>query len=329
MNRFLLIIAVISLSNIGCGDVIHVHPEIQEEVSSPTNIVDCRQAASACADGFRCVMDARGEFSCAAESIDLDEATHSIADEGQRPERDQSQEREAREVLEESDEEPGGEPIDKPLPESEWTYPSYDERSIRVGEVMPDYGWSAAYDAQGEPMGPFGFQMFHNDHRFADAEYMLLVVATGWCQPCQRLLGGLAEYGEDLRDAGVLPAFLLVQDRNRRVPSSRASNRHFIDSVGAAPFIRLGEADHDGSSAIQDQFYAVPQVFVIRRSDMRVVAGGVDGNGAEAIAQYLGNMPAPSWDDSDEADWEEEEDGSVDLDDSDGEDASANADEAH
>ena len=287
--------------------MIHVHPESQEETSSPTTTVDCRQAALACADGFRCVVDARGEFACAYDSIDSAEAGPSIVDEGRRPERDQSEEREAREVLEESDEEPGGEPIDEPLPESEWTYPSYDERSIRIGAVMPDYGWSAAYDEQGESMGPFGFQKFHNHRRFAEAEYMLLVIATGWCQPCQSLLGGLAEFGDDLRDAGVLPVYLLVQDRHGRVPTSRQSNSHVHDSVGTAPFIRLGEADHDGSSAIHEQFAQVPQVFVIRRSDMRVVVGGFNGNPADEIAEYFGIIPSPVSNESRDQDWEEED----------------------
>jgi len=172
---------------------------------------------------------------------------------------------------------------------------------LGMGQVVPPLRWGNAYNPDGTQFD-FGMEAFHCDPEFDGVEAMIVVLGAGWCTACTQYTTQLLNpIAESLVEAGALILYIEAQDYNYNPTGSDFAYRHINEMIGESPGIRVGDGDtfnrdQQASAFIQNQpnVDAFPQVWVVRRSDMRVIA---DQN----LGQYY--LPLPDIIADVDADW--------------------------
>jgi len=155
------------------------------------------------------------------------------------------------------------------------SYPSGAAPTINTGTIMPAYRWATAYTADGASM-PFDLEAFHcrtgvwGEGEWAAYHSVLFVVGTGWCPNCPTYLRDIAAM--DLPSRGTLVVFLESQDESYRSCNSATARRTVDRVVGTAEGLRIGDGENSVRDALGDQTSTVPSSYMVRRSDMRVLA---------------------------------------------------------
>ncbi|MGC6415564.1 MAG: hypothetical protein ACON3Z_00460 [Bradymonadia bacterium] len=162
-------------------------------------------------------------------------------------------------------------------------YPS-NNGTIAFGEVFPDMLWPDAYAPDGS-RGPFSLSQFHCSPKYEDRNTLIIVLGAGWCGPCSNMTQNILNpQAEGLVENGAEILYLEAQDTNYELASSRFAYRHIGDLIAEGPGIRVGELEtHVRDQAgdwmlspgyVQQQpiVTGFPSVWVLRRSDMRMIA---------------------------------------------------------
>jgi len=174
------------------------------------------------------------------------------------------------------------------------TYPS-GNTDLRLGGVAPNLSWQGLYDETGAQLD-FSLEAFHCDSAYDDYDTIAFVVGTGWCPNCPAYFRRVANTGQQLQAEGGLVVYLEAEDRSSQPGPNEYAQRHVDQMIGSSPGLRAGDGDTTPRMAINRsalvRFY--PTAFVIRRSDMRIIADQGSANGTLDFVAIARN-PEHDW----------------------------------
>ncbi len=145
------------------------------------------------------------------------------------------------------------------------------------GTAFPDHAWNAQW-ADGTQF-TFDLYDFHCDDEIWGAYDTLIVsVSTIWCPNCPNFIAYVDALGPQLEEEGALVLFLDVQDEAGGPVNTAATQRHISRYAPNGTGIRAGDADNTTPNAVLTSplIEYFPTAFVIRRSDMQVIADARD-----------------------------------------------------
>jgi hypothetical protein len=180
---------------------------------------------------------------------------------------------------------PAPDPGSGPVPGG-CTYPAGASATINTGTIMPPYRWATAYTETGASM-PFDLEDFHcGVGEWSRYHSVLFIVGTGWCPNCPTALRETAAL--DLPSRGTLVVYVESQDESYRSCNSASARRTVDRVIGSAAGLRIGDGENSMRDALGDQTSTVPSGYMVRSSDMRVLADenqlGFTPNWAEIAA---------------------------------------------
>jgi len=173
---------------------------------------------------------------------------------------------------------------------------------IRYQSVVPRLSWGSAFDESGDQFA-FDLADFHCNPAYDRYSVMIVVVTAEWCGPCGTFMRNMRGDLANIRDSGGLVVFIETENSNNQPITSVNANRVINRSIGNAPGIRLGDADTvQGARTIYnaDIVTSFPTIFVVRRSDMRVIALEGRNNASINFAQIAREVGAPEMMDCEE-----------------------------
>ncbi len=173
----------------------------------------------------------------------------------------------------------------EPPPPADCRYPAAGNE-ISVGGTMPHFRWATAVDGAGNTVD-FDLERFHCDPMWDRYSVLAFVVGTGWCSACVEYDGQLAGLAASFEAAGGLFVFVEVEDAGYNPADSADAARIIEHSYGNGPGLRVGDADTQPSAMAVGQSSIVqsyPSAFVVRRSDMQVIA---DQNSSAYTLDYV------------------------------------------
>mgnify|MGYP002629392641 CR=1 FL=1 len=166
------------------------------------------------------------------------------------------------------------------------TYPAGAPQTPRTGQVMPALTWADAYDADGS-IGAFSMEDVFCDPAYARYTTIAFIVGAEWCPSCPDYIREVAQQASAIDAAGGLIVFVETEDNSYRPDSSRSANSYLSRLIADAPSIRVGDGDTRPARAIYNSpiIQSFPTAFVVRRSDMRVIA---DQNQVAGMLDFAG-----------------------------------------
>ncbi|MEQ9501480.1 MAG: hypothetical protein RIT81_31710 [Deltaproteobacteria bacterium] len=137
--------------------------------------------------------------------------------------------------------------------------------------AVPGFAWVDVTDAQGARTD-FSMESFACDPQWRAYNSALVVVATEWDPITPKYLAYISGVSDAFTDAGTIIVYVVAQDTMGQ-PASQARATAFIDAtIPGAPGLRAGDADTLSSPNVGDVAPFYPFAFIVRRSDMQVVA---------------------------------------------------------
>lgn len=160
-------------------------------------------------------------------------------------------------------------------------YPADAARDLRFGQTMPKLSWPAAFDRAGMPYN-FSLEDVHCSAEWSEVNVLIFVISAGWCPNCPDYMRGIAADVEELEAAGGRVVLVEAQDTSYR-PADSADARAWVERIaGDNVAIAVGDSDVLPNAGV---FYdsplvtAFPTAFVVRRSDMKIIADQSRTNG--------------------------------------------------
>ena len=159
-------------------------------------------------------------------------------------------------------------------------YPDYDGTvNLDWGHVMPPLSWDGAYKPDGTTFLFSLEDVYCDNDRYGNYSIIIMIVGAGWCGACSAFAQRLAPRSAAIEAAGGLIVYLEIEDSNGDPATSEWAQEHLSRLIQDAPGIRVG--DDDGRvwglptpGVVRGAGIArsLPTVFVVRRSDMSVIA---------------------------------------------------------
>lgn len=163
--------------------------------------------------------------------------------------------------------------VDVPT-EEQCIYPTHDGR-VGYDKVIPDLIWSPAFRGDGSQF-VFDLYEFHCSEEYDQYDTLIVLVSAGWCPNCPRLIQWLDLLGARLEQEGAMVLFVEAELNDGSPADSAAAQAHFAEFTTNETGIRVGDNSGEPANAIYESALvsAFPTSFVVRRSDMRVIASG-------------------------------------------------------
>ncbi len=167
--------------------------------------------------------------------------------------------------------------------------------TIAYGEPFPQLEWQNAFAADDSQID-FRMAEFHCGEAYAQYDTIVFVVGAGWCPNCPRFMRYVADQSAELEAAGMLIVYMEIETRSRQ-PATNQQSKDIVDrEVGEdAPGIKIGGGD---TLPMPGQFSrvvrAVPTAYVVRQSDMQVIADQMRGSGYLPLLDIAQN-PDGTW----------------------------------
>lgn len=152
-------------------------------------------------------------------------------------------------------------------------YPRF-PANIRLGQAVAAVRWDPAY-RENNTATHFDFREAHCFAEYKDINAFIIIVNAVWCQPCIQEIRRVGPRAQALLDAGGLVLYVTIQDANYGPIAADAVNDHINRLVGAdSPGVRMGSIGADPEQFFNNNaiIQAFPTAFVIRKSDMEVIA---------------------------------------------------------
>lgn len=156
------------------------------------------------------------------------------------------------------------------------SYPQFSPELV-YGRVMPALSWPAKREngtAAGESF-VFDLREVRCSVEWADTKTITFVLSAGWCTPCTLYAQRLEQEIDELRQLGMEVVIIEVEDYDTLPADLNFAWGHLNRITGTVPGIVAGDAD----TMPQPRFLAetsilraFPSVFVVRTSDMRIIA---------------------------------------------------------
>jgi hypothetical protein len=184
-------------------------------------------------------------------------------------------------------------------------YPSA-YRSVTLGQVIPRMWWQSAFDENRSEVR-FDLQDFYCSNEYDDYSVLMVVAVTQSCPACGPYIASLRSQEAAMTAAGIKLLFVMLEtDRDLR-PTSAASLRTLNQYARTLSGVRVGSGSTSPSPDVIRNapiITSVPSVFMVRRSDMRIIARRSSGSIFDpiAVARAAWNHQRPDPDDDDEAD---------------------------
>ena len=152
--------------------------------------------------------------------------------------------------------------------------------TIAHGSTMPQLFWESALDADGTEID-FRMTDFHCAAAYGRYETVVFVVGAGWCPNCPAFMRYVNDQSAELEAAGMQIVYMEIETSTRQPASNQQSSDIVAREVGAdAPGLRIGDA---ATMPIEMAFSrvvrAVPTAYVVRKSDMMIIADQLRTNG--------------------------------------------------
>ncbi len=153
-------------------------------------------------------------------------------------------------------------------------YPEGFAAQLGLGDVVPPFGFAPAYGANGQAID-FSMQALHCDESVRTLVFML---GTGWCGACSAMAQRLSQENAAIEAAGGKVILVELEDADSAPADSEAARQHWDRLVGVeSSLLRVGDASSTPSAgflgtAARGILNGYPTTFIVRRSDMRVIA---------------------------------------------------------
>jgi len=143
--------------------------------------------------------------------------------------------------------------------------------SIAMGGLFPGLTWAGAYTANGE-VKELNLEDFHCSETYKDYTTINFIVGTEWCPNCPGYMRNLENMADDLKANGGLLVYVEIQDQQRRATDSSEANRIVNKYIQSDVGWRVGDTDSTPTTrAFGRAIMAIPDAFVVRKSDMKVI----------------------------------------------------------
>jgi len=159
-------------------------------------------------------------------------------------------------------------------------YPDYQGNiNLELGHVWPPLSWDGAYLPDGSTTF-FSLEDVHcDDEAWGQYSILIVIVGAGWCGACSSYAARMSQQAAAIDAAGGLIIYLEIEDSNYELATSEWAQEHLSRLIGTTPGIRVGDADgkvfglpSPGTVRGAGIATSLPTVFVVRRSDMSVIA---------------------------------------------------------
>jgi len=169
--------------------------------------------------------------------------------------------------------------------------------SVSLGQVIPRMWWQSAFD-ENRTETRFDLEDFYCSDQYDDYAALMVVAVTQSCPACGPYIASLRSQEAQLTAAGIKLLFVMLETDRITRPSSAESLRTLTHYARTLSSIRVGSGSTSPSPDIIRNapiITSVPSVFMVRRSDMRIVARRSSGVVFDpvAIAQAASNHEGP------------------------------------
>jgi hypothetical protein len=164
-----------------------------------------------------------------------------------------------------------------PVDPSECIYPFAFTSARGEGAVLPQMRWDGALQADGTPID-LDLKEFYCDPIWADYETISFVMVTAWCPNCPGYLNDASNIATQLDSNGSLLVYLVLENTSYNPASNAAADQYISGYVGSNDGIRAGGGGAEPSGLFANLWDFVPNGFMIRKSDMRIIAHQENSN---------------------------------------------------
>ncbi len=161
------------------------------------------------------------------------------------------------------------------------TYPQTGS-AVQYGQTLPGLSWTGGFTENGGMEDLDLEQEFCQGSRY---DSILFVIGAGWCPNCPDYMRRVNSMAAQLTAANQKIVYLEIETRSR-TPASNSDAKHTVDRyIGQdGPGLRVGDADTNPIPMVFSRAVrGVPSAFVVRTSDMKVIA-------SQGQSQYVLNF---------------------------------------
>jgi hypothetical protein len=161
---------------------------------------------------------------------------------------------------------------------------------------MPNVSWPVAYKGDGTQV-PFSLEEAHCSEAYANKTIIIFDVGAAWCVPCTEYSRELNQRAAAIEAAGAIIVYVEAETTSYQLADTDYANEHLNRILGNGPGFRVGDADTQPTagtfynSPLTTQF---PTAFVVRTSDMKVIADQAAWNNMLPYAQ-IALHPDEDW----------------------------------
>lgn len=145
---------------------------------------------------------------------------------------------------------------------------------VVLNETMPPLFWDAGLLEDGTEVD-FRMDQFHCASQWAQYETAVFVVGAGWCPYCPDYMREVNNQAAELEAAGMLIIYMQIETSSRQPASNQQAFDIVRREIPKGPGLRLGDgATQPQSGVFGRAITAIPHAFVLRKSDMKIIAAG-------------------------------------------------------
>jgi hypothetical protein len=152
--------------------------------------------------------------------------------------------------------------------------------NLGTSGTLPNMSWVGAYDGNGSPMN-FSTSAFFCDSTYDRYSSIHFIVGAGWCPNCPEYLANVGAIAGQIEAAGGMVVFVEIEDSSYAPATHSNANQTVSQDVASGVGLRIGDGQTMPSPMVfGNAVSSVPNAFVVRRSDMQVIA-------SQATSQYV------------------------------------------
>ena len=186
--------------------------------------------------------------------------------------------------------------------EVECRYPVEAPRFVSNREILPHLIWENAQDKDGN-VQVFDLEDVHCGEDWQDVKTLVFQVSAVWCVPCNRRLPITAGLAPQLAELGSQVLYVEAQNLQGGPIGTVQAAAHIDSIIPDGLGLRLGDRDSKPTSNIFNTspgfIEAFPTIFVVRTSDMKIIANSADSARADLDLLTIAEHPDWNWTDPD------------------------------
>jgi hypothetical protein len=172
---------------------------------------------------------------------------------------------------------------DEPEPEPEVCDFPGGPGHVAFEDTHPALAWEGAFQGDDTTFDLDMNEFFCNDDYLPGIHSLAFVLGTGWCPACPGYIQHAAGLADQVMENGMMFVFVEAEDRDFVASTNYDANEFLKELIADAPSFRIGDADTLPTPGLLKQspvVTAFPSGWVVRRSDMKVIA-------SQSHSQYI------------------------------------------